>query len=160
MAEFLDMSPRYLYRLANAPDFPARPAPGRFDPYPVASWYVRRLQAAIDRRGTSDGPALKAAKLALIAGQAAKVEMANAVQRGDLLERDSLTALWSKRLVNCQRRLRSIPSSIGPTLVNQRDPAKCVNVLMAAVDAALTELDGLPGGVLKPSRDGRRRRNL
>jgi len=160
VAALCGVSIRSIYELKAKSGFPKPLAGGGYPLLRCGTWFIKRQRAELARRGASDGPALAAAKLALLSAQAEKITTVNRVVRGELLEIDSLQILWTRRVVNTQRRLRAIPSSIGPTLVNKADPAKCIAPLRAAIEGALHELNGSAGGDVKPRIDRRRRRNV
>lgn len=145
VARVLNVSPQRVSQLSHESGFPAKPAHGEYDLNQITLWYIRHLQAELKRRGptgTVGSADMQAEKLGLVAAQRVKAETENKVRRGELLERDSVRVVLIQRLSNCQKQLRSIPSSIGPQLTNKSDPAYIVERLKCAIDQALTELAG------------------
>jgi phage terminase Nu1 subunit (DNA packaging protein) len=160
LATLLNISTRYVYKLAAIPGFPERLAPGRFDAAKSALWYLRHLQMELERRGSMTGPEsaeMKAARLGLLRAQVDKISMENRVVSGELLELDVVREALTRRLINCKHRLRAIPSALGVQLTNKADPGYIVGRLTEAVNEALAELDGGLTGHSEPRRDRRRR---
>jgi hypothetical protein len=77
----------------------------------------------------------------LLSAQVESIQMENRVVAGTLLEADKVEIGMTRKLTNAKMRLRSIPSSLGPQLVN-RPEAYCTERLAVAIDQALTEFDG------------------
>ena len=144
ICRILNIGRRYFYELKRLPGTPPDVSKGRYNASSWVMWYVRYLGAELERRGSPGGPesgAMQAARLNLISGQVQRIEMENAVAAGTLLEADTVEISTVRKLANCKARLRSIPSSLGPQLVN-RPGADCTNRLAVAIDQALAELDG------------------
>ncbi len=109
----------------------------------VMIWYIRYLKKELARRGpagTADGATLQAEKLKLVAAQAERVQMGNAERAGQLLDAEDVRKTWTQLLKNIQQRVRSIPASIGPRLVNITVPAAIVARLKHEIDQSLQEL--------------------
>jgi phage terminase Nu1 subunit (DNA packaging protein) len=158
LAEFAGISTRYFYHLQKQPGAPPPISKGRYDLILFSRWYHRRSDAELARRGgpaTDTGPEMNAAKLALTAGQARRVELHNLVKRGDMVPTEAVTNLWAMRIVNVRQKMRGIPSSLGPQLTNKTDPAYIEGRIMDEINNALAELEGSPRP--QPPRDGRRR---
>jgi phage terminase Nu1 subunit (DNA packaging protein) len=145
-AKVLNLTPRRVQALANIPGCPAKIGPGDYDLPKLTLWYMRYLAAELERRGSSAGPEapeMQAARLTLLSAQVERIEMENAVVRGELLEKDVVSARLLRQLSNCNARLRSIPNGLGPVLTN-KNLATCTARVAAAIDAALEELDDDP----------------
>jgi phage terminase Nu1 subunit (DNA packaging protein) len=144
ITKLLNIGRRHFYGLKLLAGTPPDVSRGRYNASTWVLWYVRFLSAELERRGSPGGPesgAMQAERLKLISAQVQRIEMENAVARGDLLELDEVRDAMTRKLINCKSRLRAIPSGLGPTLVNTSG-AECAKRLAVAIDQALTELDG------------------
>jgi phage terminase Nu1 subunit (DNA packaging protein) len=144
ICKLLNIGRRYFYDLKLLSGTPPDISRGRYDASRWALWYMRYLSAEVERRGAFHGaePAeLRAARLALLSAQVESIQMENRVVAGTLLEADKVEIGMTRKLTNAKMRLRSIPSSLGPHLVN-RPEAYCTERLAVSIDQALTELDG------------------
>jgi phage terminase Nu1 subunit (DNA packaging protein) len=144
ITKVLNIGRRYFYTLKALPGTPPDVSRGRYDASRWVLWYIRYLAAELERRGDWGAPesgTMQAARLTLISAQVERIEMENAVQRGELLEYDAVREDMIRKVVNCKMRLRAIPSGLGPQLVN-KPGAYCTTRLAEAIDQALTELDG------------------
>jgi phage terminase Nu1 subunit (DNA packaging protein) len=113
---------------------------GKYDLGKCLLWYVLFLQKALARRDSVDPAELKAERKKLVAAQRVKVETGNAVAHGELLSLDDVRIEWTKRVANAQKRLRSIPASLGPQLTNKSDPSYVASRILEDINAALAEL--------------------
>jgi phage terminase Nu1 subunit (DNA packaging protein) len=144
ICKLLNIGRRYFYDLKLLAGTPPDISRGRYDASRWALWYMRYLSAEVERRGAFHGaePAeLRAMRLALLSAQVESIQMENRVVAGTLLEADKVEFGMTRKLTNAKMRLRSIPSSLGPQLVN-RPEAYCTERLAVAIEEALTELDG------------------
>jgi phage terminase Nu1 subunit (DNA packaging protein) len=78
----------------------------------------------------------------LTAAQRERIELDNAVRRGELLEWEDVRRQWTMLVSSAQKRLRAIPASIGPQMTNISDPAAIVARMKNEIDSALQELEG------------------
>jgi hypothetical protein len=86
----------------------------------------------------------------LAAAQAEKVEMENAVRRGQLTEIEAVERAWGGFVMNARARLLGMGTKLGPQLVNIGDAAVIAAAIRTESRAALAELadyvpDGSPG---------------
>lgn len=145
LARYLDVTTQRIAQLSKEPGFPDKIARGEYDLDLVAQWYIRHIKAELKRRGptgTVVGSNMHAEKLRLVAAQAIKIETENRVRRGDLLTVDAVREVWQQRVSNTQKRLRAIPTTLGPQLTNKSQPAYIADRMKAAIDEACTELAG------------------
>lgn len=148
LARMLNVSMARIPQLAKEAGFPPKLARGAYDAQATSTWYIRHLQTELRRRGPTGTVAsgnLAIEKLKLVTAQAEKVHTENLVRRGSLLELDAVRVVWTQRVTNAQKRLRGIPSSMGPQLTNKSDPAYIVDRLKHAIEQALHELAADPG---------------
>jgi phage terminase Nu1 subunit (DNA packaging protein) len=142
-----------VHRLAKEPGFPPKLAPGVFDLQKATIWYIRYLQSVVRRRGPSGGPetALVATeRLRVLKGQATKIELGNAVQRGEYLPAASVAAVWSRRLTICRARMLAMPHKLAPLLADKQ-PSYIAERMKHEVYAVLTELAADDDGGADPS---------
>jgi hypothetical protein len=80
LAAALNVSARWVYRLAKKPGFPPR-LEGKFDLEKVSMWYIRFLMAALERpRASPESAEMKAAKAGLMREQALAIELDAAIE--------------------------------------------------------------------------------
>lgn len=72
--------------------------------------------------------------------QANKVEMENAVRRGELIVTDSAEAWWSIQLVNMRNKIMSIPTKLTPRIIGEDDKSIVSEIIKEACIDALNEL--------------------
>jgi phage terminase Nu1 subunit (DNA packaging protein) len=131
-----------VHRLVKEPGFPPKLGPGIFDLNKSTIWYIRYLQALVRRRGPSGGPetALVASeRLRVLKGQAEKIELGNAVQRGEYLSAASVAAVWARGLTICRARMLAMPSKLAPLLADKQ-PGYIAEEIKREVYATLNEL--------------------
>jgi phage terminase Nu1 subunit (DNA packaging protein) len=131
-----------VHRLAKEPGFPSKLGPGVFDLQKATIWYIRYLQSVVRRRGPSGGPetALVASeRLRVLKGQAEKIELGNAVQRGEYLSSASVEAVWTRGLSICRARMLAMPSKLAPLLADKQ-PGYIAEEIKREVYATLNEL--------------------
>lgn len=149
VARVLNVSTQRVNQLTKEAGFPPKLGRNEYDLQKITLWYIRHLQAELKRRGptaTAEGAELQSEKLNLVREQAEKARTENRVRRGELLTMEAVREVWTQRVANTQKRLRSIPTTEGPQLTNKSDPAYIVDRLKHAIDQALYELAGEPGG--------------
>ena len=76
----------------------------------------------------------------LAAAQAEKVEMENAVRRGELAEVAKVHAVWTDHVAAARAKLLAMPTKLGPQLTNVADARVISARVRAEVHAALAEL--------------------
>jgi phage terminase Nu1 subunit (DNA packaging protein) len=145
-----------VHRLAKEPGFPSKLGPGVFDLQKATIWYIRYLQSVVRRRGPSGGPetALVASeRLRVLKGQAEKIELGNAVQRGEYLSSASVEAVWTRGLSICRARMLAMPSKLAPLLADKQ-PGYIAEEIKREVYATLNELAaGGDGTSEEPAED-------
>jgi phage terminase Nu1 subunit (DNA packaging protein) len=137
-----------VYRLAKEPGFPPKLGPNLWDLNKSLIWYVRYLQALVRRRGPSGGPetALVASqRLRVLKGQAEKIELGNAVQRGEYVTAASVIAIWSRTLIICRARLLGLPAKLAPLLAD-KSPGYISEEIRRELHAAMIELSNYDAG--------------
>ncbi len=131
-----------VHRLAKEPGFPPKLGPGVFDLNKATVWYIRYLQGLVRRRGPSGGPetALVATeRLRVLKGQATKIELGNAVQKGEYIAVPAVAAQWTRSISTCRARLLAMPSKLAPLLANKQ-AGFVAEEMKTEIYAALTEL--------------------
>src|SRR5882757_1492082 len=132
-----------VHRLAKEPGFPPKLGPGLFDLQKATIWYIRYLQSVVRRRGPSGGPetaAVASGRLRVLQGQAEKIELGNAVQRGEYVTAASVGSVWTRLVTICRARMLAMPSKLAPLLTNKTEAGFIAEVIKREVYAALTEL--------------------
>lgn len=76
----------------------------------------------------------------LAAAQAEKVEMENAVRRGQLVDVSVIERFWGECVTNARARFLGIGSKIGPQVVNIADASIIATAIRTEVRAGLAEL--------------------
>lgn len=76
----------------------------------------------------------------LAAAQAEKVEMENAVRRGQLADVSVVASTWTDLISNARAKLLNMGPKLGPQLVNIGDPNVIATAIRTEVYVALTEL--------------------
>jgi phage terminase Nu1 subunit (DNA packaging protein) len=148
VSKALNLTPQRVHQLTR--EGLPKVARGEYELGPCMAWYIRYLQKVIETRG---GPASTAAssdlqteRRRLVTAQREKVEMENAVRRGDLTECRKVAETWAKNIAIAKSLLRVIASKIGPQLTNISDAAVIVDRIQTEIDAVLTELAGADDG--------------
>lgn len=116
--------------LRDWPDAPRNPD-GTYDGCAVVQWFIRRNNAEADYDSQRER---------LAAAQAEKVETENALRRGELADMAAVSAVWTEHIMNARVKLLSLPSKLGPQLLNCDDPVLISSRIKAEVYAALNEL--------------------
>lgn len=76
----------------------------------------------------------------LAAAQAERVEMENAIRRGELAECAAVAAGWAEHIAAARAKLLSLPAKLGPQLTNISDASVAADKIRAEVYAAIDEL--------------------
>jgi phage terminase Nu1 subunit (DNA packaging protein) len=103
-------------------------------------WYLHRIFEHYREKwgGGSDGEEDQRQRLA--AAQAERYEMENEERRGGLISVAEAQALWSEHISAARAKLLSMPTKLGPQLINVTDPNIVASRIRAEVCAALDEL--------------------
>lgn len=111
-----------------------------YDSEAVIEWYSqwRAQSLAID----DDGKVIDFDKerARLTKEQADKAAMANALQRGKLVDAERAAMLWANVLVNCKTRLLSIPTKAAPLVIGCKTMPQARDVIERFVVEALNDL--------------------
>jgi terminase small subunit / prophage DNA-packing protein len=157
VARVINLSISRCHALAKEPGFPEKLSPGEWDLQKVTLWYIRYLQTQARHRGPGGGPetaAVATERLRVLKGQAEKIELGNAVQRGDYISTDSVRIVWSRRVANTQKRLLGIPAKLGPQLINRTEPSYIADRMKQEIHAALNELASGGADLDEPPANG------
>jgi phage terminase Nu1 subunit (DNA packaging protein) len=122
---------------ADAP----RNSDGTYNAQDFVAWFLKRSTLSDEQREFNNQ------RERLAAAQAEKVEAENLVRRGELVDAQEMIKIWSDVLMAIRSKLLSLPSKIGPQLVNEPDTAIIVAKIRAEVYDALTELSEDTGRV-------------
>lgn len=115
---------------ADAP----RNSDGTYNAQEFVAWFIQR------NSGSDGEKEYNNQRERLAAAQAEKVETENRVRRAELADTKQMIDLWSGILAAVRAKLLSLPTKLGPQLVNNNDPAAIVSRIRAEVYAALDEL--------------------
>lgn len=100
-------------------------------------WYLRRVvEHLIGRAADEDDDQ----RQRLAAAQAEKHEMDNEERRGHLVDATEARSLWSEHIGAARAKLLSLPTKLGPQLINVADPNTVASRIRTEVYAALDEL--------------------
>lgn len=129
---------------------------GQYELGPCMAWYIRYLQAALEKRGpntNSDTPDLVAEKTRLAKEQGDKIALENAIKRGQLIYADDAAEIWSDHISHAKSKILVIPSKLAPQLVNIDNANVIAGKLRDELDAALAELASANDEHLRPSEE-------
>lgn len=112
-----------------------RGRPSLFDRAAVEAWRDER-----DATLKASGLSLEAARARFAKAQAERVEMQNAVRRGELLELAEVVREGQDILLVVRARLLALPSSLAPELARETEPHTVQRRLTEAIHDALREL--------------------
>ena len=141
VAKALNLTPRRVQQLKSE----GMPSVGRgqYELGPCMAWYIRYLQAALEKRGPNvipDTPDLLAEKTRLAREQGDKLSIENSIKRGELVYVSEVVSTWSDHIVSCRAKLLGLPTKVAPQLVNQTNANAIAGKLRDEIDAALYEL--------------------
>jgi phage terminase Nu1 subunit (DNA packaging protein) len=143
VARELNLSASSVHRLAQEPSFPPKLSVGVFNLPAVTRWYVRYLQAALERRGPSgtvETASILRERKRLLTAQADRAEKENAIRRGDYLSAEAIQIVWMRQLTNARKRLLAMPQKLAPLLVNKAAAAYIAEEIKREIYRVLTEL--------------------
>ena len=120
---------------ADAP----RNSDGTYNAQEFVAWFVKRTSVSDDQQEFNNQ------RERLAAAQAEKVETENRVRAGELVDAQEMIAIWSDLLAAVRSKLLSLPSKLGPQLINESDIAIVVARIRAEVYQALAELSESDG---------------
>jgi phage terminase Nu1 subunit (DNA packaging protein) len=117
---------------ADAP----RNSDGTYNAQEFVAWFLQRSSGGAGEKEYNNQ------RERLAAAQAEKVETENKVRRGELADTKQMIELWSGVLAAVRAKLLSLPTKLGPQLVNTSDPAIIVGRIRTEVYSTLDELAG------------------
>jgi len=141
IANALNLSTRRIHQL-KAEGLPTV-GKGQYELGPCMAWYIRYLQAALEKRGPNvnpDTPDLLAEKTRLAREQGDKLSIENSIKRGELVYVSDVVSAWADHISSCRAKLLGLPTKIAPQLVNQTNANAIAGKLRDEIDTALTEL--------------------
>lgn len=141
VAKALNLTPRRVQQL-KAEGLPSV-GRGQYELGPCMAWYIRYLQSVLERRGpngNADTPDLIAEKTRLAREQGDKLEIDNAVKRGELVYASEVATAWSNHIADARVKLLGLPSKVAPQLINQDNANAIAARIRDEITAALTEL--------------------
>lgn len=132
-AALLSVAPRTLRDWHDAP----RNGDGTYPGPAIVAYYVAKLGTTTDYDNQRER---------LAAAQAERVEMENAVRRGQLVDIATIEKFWADCVLNARARLLGMGAKLGPQLVNLADPAVLAAAISGEARTALADLaDYSPG---------------
>jgi phage terminase Nu1 subunit (DNA packaging protein) len=141
IANALNLSTRRIHQL-KAEGLPTV-GRGQYELGPCMAWYIRYLQAALEKRGPNtnpDTPDLLAEKTRLAKEQGDKLSLENAIKREQLVYAEDVARVWADHISSAKSKILVIPSKLGPQLVNIDNANVIAGKLRDELDAALAEL--------------------
>lgn len=115
---------------ADAP----RNSDGTYNAQEFVAWFVRRTAGPEGEREYNNQ------RERLAAAQAEKVETENKVRRGELVDARAMVDVWKDICLSVRAKFISMPSKLGPQLVNISEPGIIANRIRTEVYIALDEL--------------------
>ena len=147
MATMMNVTPRHVQRLANEPGFP-RAGKGQYDAGKCLLWYVRYLQAALEKKAvpTGDGAfsGLKDERARSIRADAELKEIELAEKRGSLVHVRDVTKCFVDLVHMTKARIMALPPRIAPEVLGESS-----RVMVQAIvekQAGVEEAEQLPFG--------------
>ena len=116
---------------------------GQYEIGPCMAWYIRYLQAALEKRGPNinpDTPDLLAEKTRLAREQGDKLAIENAISRSELVYVDDVVNKWADHISSAKAKLLAMPTKLAPQLVNQSNANVIAGRIREEVDNTLIEL--------------------
>jgi len=144
LCEILGMSPMTINRLQDQ-GFPVvsrgdgRKA-NQYDTAACVTWLVERERRKVATLPDGEVISLEAERTRLTKEQADKIEMENAVRRGEMVSADHVAALWANVLVNCKTRLLAIPTRAAPLVLGCKTMPQARDVIERFIFEALHDL--------------------
>jgi len=117
---------------ADAP----RNSDGTYNAQDFIAWFIQRSS------GGNGEKEFNTQRERLAAAQAEKVETENRIRRGELADTKQMLEMWSGVLAAVRAKLLSLPTKLGPQLVNTAEPAIIASRIRTEVYSALDELAG------------------
>jgi len=119
-----------------------RGQPNQYDPAELVQWYVRNELAKLDI-GDGEVLSLEAERAKLTRLQSRKAELDLAEREGELVNIDEVTAVMSRMIAECKRRLLSIPTRAAPLVKGAKTLPKVRDILKKQIHDALRDLAGI-----------------
>jgi len=141
VAKAMNITPRRVQQLKKE----GMPSVGRgqYELGPCMAWYIRFLQQALEKRGptaSEDSADLINERVKLTREQREKVALENEIRRGQLADMAEVRMAWSDHITRAKTKLLSMPSKLGPLLINVSDTNIVQQRIKSEVYAALVEL--------------------
>lgn len=137
VAEFLNVTPRRVQQLVK--EGMPRGARGEYDPIKCGTWYVRYLQAAIEKRTIlSDDEGYitwKEERKRLLQAKVGLNELKLAMMRGEVVPIADVEKEMTELVLTTKARFLAIPARIAPELVGENSRV----MIQAKIDKACTE---------------------
>jgi phage terminase Nu1 subunit (DNA packaging protein) len=156
LAAWLNLSKSRVYQLVSQ-GMP-RKLRGRFEIEECSRWYIRFLQAALEKRAipTDDGfISEQKERVRKMRADADLKELDLAKQRGELVAIADVEREMTDLVLTTKARLHSLPARLAPDLVGENSRVMVQAKLEKAIDAALRELaERAKEPPSKPSRNG------
>lgn len=120
----------------EAPGGPGKPS--RYSLPKCIAWALERERAKHQGTGGLD---LDAERAKFAAAQRERVQLQNAVRRGELVEVEAVTAVWGELLATVRASLLAMPASLAPMIATLQGGARAVEALLRdRIEGALQEL--------------------
>ena len=141
LAEHLGLSRNSVSEMIRERKLPSYPT-GKVDIDECRLLYIDRLRMqAAGRLGDGDGDLdLTEERARKAKHEADRIEMQNAVTRGDLLPREDVDAAVMGAFARVRARVIGLPTKVAPMVVGMEVPAEIEVVVRKAVNEALKEL--------------------
>jgi|SRR5579885_2179833 phage terminase Nu1 subunit (DNA packaging protein) len=143
LGAFLNLTRSRIAQLVKDEGMP-REARGQYDPVKCAAFYIRYLQAAIERRAApiEDGgdAGERAARIRLLRVQADKKEMDLAELRSQLVAVSDVDKSLAELVRTTRARLLAVPAQLAPELVGEMQRSLLQAKMEKAFKKALSDL--------------------
>lgn len=148
-ALLMGVSLRRIQQLTHDDNPPLQDLNGQYPAKEFGEWLRRRETSGLIANG--DAIVYEVERARLTKEQADKIELENAVLRGQLVKVEEVADLWTTAVINSKQKLLSIPTKAAPLVIGNT-LAGAKDVLDKLINESLTELAATaPGTISAPS---------
>jgi phage terminase Nu1 subunit (DNA packaging protein) len=140
IATLLMLDPRRVQQLVKEGWIP-RAKHGEYQFVPSLQGYIRSLRESVQRRGPQELEREAAEEdIGIKKARREKLELENAAQRGELLDRSEVEAAWLKTIAVIKNQLLNLPGKMAPRIADNPNVAAIEAELEAVIYDTLTQL--------------------
>lgn len=147
-ALLMGITVRRLQQMAHDDNAPPQDLNGQYPAREFGEWLRSRETSGLIANG--DVIVYEVERARLTKQQADKVELENAVLRGQLVQVDEVAGLWTTAVINSKQKLLSIPTKAAPLVIGNT-LAGAKDVLDKLINESLTELAATAPGTMPAS---------